>query len=129
LVVNDIVQRTLLKMRVLGRYLVLRRQLAEMRRQLDALSSADQRAVIAHVTREMQISQRQARDAESTNVAFARARTGNPRVRVIGLAQWLTSAFRETEQSPHGELQDLHRQLMRTLRMLRESTGYATSAA
>lgn len=126
---NDIVQRTLLKMRVLGRYLVLRRQLAEMRRQLDALSSADQRAVIAHVTREMQISQRQARDAESTNVAFARARTGNPRVRVIGMAQWLTSAFRETEQSPHGELQDLHRQLMRTLRMLRENTGYATSAA
>lgn len=126
---NDIVQRTLLKMRVLGRYLVLRRQLAEMRRHLDALSSADQRAVVSHVTREMQISQRQARDAESTNVAFARARTGNPRVRVIGMAQWLTSAFRETEQSPHGELQDLHRQLMRTLRMLRESTGYATSAA
>ena len=126
---NDIVQRTLLKMRVLGRYLVLRRQLAEMRRQLDALSSADQRAVIAHVTREMQISQRQARDAASTNVAFARARTGNPRVRVIGMAQWLTSAFRETEQAPHGELQDLHRQLMRTLRMLRENTGYATSAA
>jgi hypothetical protein len=126
---NDIMQRALLKLRVLGRFLVLRRQLAEIRRQLDALSSADQRAVVAHVAREMQISQRQARDAESTNVAFGRARTGNPRVRVIGMAQWLTSAFRETEQSPHPALQDMHRQLMRTLRMLRETTGYATSAA
>lgn len=126
---NDIVQRAMVRMRVLGRYLVLRRQLAEVRRQLDALSSADQRAVIAHVAREMQISARQARDAESTNVAFARARTGNPRVRVIGMAQWLTSAFRETEQSPHAALQDLHRQLMRTMRLLRETTGYATSAA
>jgi hypothetical protein len=126
---GDFVQRAVLRMRVLGRYLVLRRQLAEMRRQIDGLSGADQRAVIAHVAREMQISQRQARDAESTNAAFARARTGNPRVRVIGMAQWLTSAFRETEQSPHGELQELHRQLMRTMRLLRETTGYLSSAA
>lgn len=126
---SDMVQRALLRMRVLGRYLVLRRQLAEIRRQLDALSSADQRAVIAHVAREMQLSQRQSRDAETTNLAFGRSRTGNPRVRVIGMAQWLTSAFRETEQSPHAELQEMHRQLMRTMRLLRETTGYVTSAA
>ena len=77
----------------------------------------------------MQLSQRQARDAETTNAAFARARTGNPRVRLIGIAQWLTSRFRETEQSPHGEMQELNRQLERSMRLLREATGYATSAA
>lgn len=126
---NEIVQRTLLRLRVLGRYLVLRRQLADIRRQIDGLSTADQRALVAHANRELQISQRQSREAESTNAAFARARTGNPRVRLIGVAQWLVSAFRETEQSPHGEMQELHRQLMRTFRLLRESAGPVTSAA
>jgi hypothetical protein len=126
---SDVVQRTLLRLRVLGRYLVLRRQLADIRRQIDGLSTADQRALIAHANRELQISQRQSREAESTNAAFARARTGNPRVRLIGVAQWLVSAFRETEQSPHGEMQELHRQLMRTFRLLRESAGPVTSAA
>jgi hypothetical protein len=126
---NELVQRSVLRMRVLGRYLVLRRQLAEIRRSVDALSVADQRALIAHATREMQISQRQSREAESTNAAFNRARTGNPRVRLIGVAQWLTSAFRETEESEFGEIQELHRQLMRTFRLLREATGFATSAA
>lgn len=126
---NDLVQRTLLRLRVLGRYLVLRRQLADIRRQIGGLSTADQRALIAHANRELQISQRQSREAESTNAAFARARTGNPRVRLIGVAQWLVSAFRETEQSPHGEMQELHRQLMRTFRLLRESAGPVTSAA
>ena len=126
---NELVQRSVLRMRVLGRYLVLRRQLAEIRRSVDALSVADQRALIAHATREMQISQRQSREAESTNAAFSRARTGNPRVRLIGVAQWLTSAFRETEDSEFGEIQELHRQLMRTFRLLRQATGFATSAA
>jgi hypothetical protein len=126
---NDLVQRMLLRLRILGRYLVLRRQLADIRRQIDGLSTADQRALVAHANRELQISQRQSREAESTNAAFARARTGNPRVRLIGVAQWLVSAFRETEQSPHGEMQELHRQLMRTFRLLRESAGPVTSAA
>jgi hypothetical protein len=126
---NEFVQRTVVRIRVLGRYLVLRRQLAEVRRGLNTLSTADQRALLAHAQREMQLSQRQARDAETTNAAFARARTGNPRVRLIGIAQWLTSAYRETEQSPHGEMQELNRQLKRAMRLLREATGYATSAA
>jgi hypothetical protein len=125
----EMVQRTMLRIRVLGRYMVLRRQLAEIRRSIDALSTADQRALIAHASRELQLSQHQSREAETTNAAFDRARTGNPRVRLIGIAQWLTSAFRETEHSEHGGIQELHRQLMRTFRLLREATGYVTSAA
>lgn len=126
---NEFVQRTMVRIRVLGRYMVLRRQLAEVRRAMDALSTADQRALLSHAQREMQVSQRQSRDAESTNVAFARTRTGNPRVRLIGIAQWVTSAYRETEQSPFGEMQELNRQLKRSMRLLREATGYATNAA
>jgi hypothetical protein len=96
---------------------------------MDALSSADQRALLSHAQREMQVSQRQSRDAESTNTAFTRTRTANPRVRLIGMAQWVTSAYRETEQSPFGEMQELNRQLKRSMRLLREATGYATNAA
>jgi hypothetical protein len=126
---NDFVQRTMVRIRVLGRYMVLRRQLAEVRRAMDGLSTADQRALLSHAQREMQVSQRQSRDAESTNAAFARTRTANPRVRLIGIAQWVTSAYRETEQSPFGEMQELNRQLKRSMRLLREATGYATNAA
>jgi hypothetical protein len=45
------------------------------------------------------------------------------------MAQWVTSAYRETEQSPFGEMQELNRQLKRSMRLLREATGYATNAA
>ena len=121
---NEFVQRTMVRIRVLGRYMVLRRQLAEVRRAMD-----DQRALLSHAQREMQVSQRQSRDAESTNAAFARTRTANPRVRLIGIAQWVNSAYRETEQSPFGEMQELNRQLKRSMRLLREATGYATNAA
>ena len=126
---NEFAQRLILKVRVLARYLVLRRQLAEIARQIDALSIADQRALLVHATRELQVSQRQSREAASTNTAFARARTDNPRVRLIGIAQWMTSAFRETEDSEHQELQNLHRQMMRSFRLLRQATGVVASSA
>lgn len=82
-----------------------------------------------HLAREFEISVHQSREASTTNAAFARVRSGNPRVRLLGLAQWLTSAYRETEESPYGEIQDAHRQVKRTMRVLRESVGVQTPQA
>lgn len=110
------------RVRVFARYVVLRRQLAAIGRSIDGLNLADRRALIAHTQRELEISQRQSREASTTNAAFLRARAENPRVRLVGMGQWLTSAFRESEQSSFGEMQELHRQVMRMMRILRESS-------
>lgn len=110
------------RVRVFARYVVLRRQLAAIGRSIDGLNLADRRALIAHTQRELEISQRQSREASTTNAAFLRARAENPRVRLVGMGQWLTSAFRESEQSSYGEMQELHRQVMRMMRILRESS-------
>jgi hypothetical protein len=109
------------RIRAFARYIVVRRQLAAIARAIDGLNLADRRALIAHTTRELEISLRQSREASTTNAAFIRARADNPRVRLVGMGQWLTSAFRESEQSSYGEMQELHRQVMRMIRILRES--------
>jgi hypothetical protein len=127
--VVDFAQRFFSRVGVFTRYVVLRRQLAEIARSMEALNVADRRALTAHTAREFDLSMRQSREASTTNAGFARARSGNARVRLVGIAQWLTSAFRETEDSPFSEMQDLHRQLMRTMRLLRESAGGVPSIA
>ena len=114
-------QRVFERFSLVARYLVLRRQLAEVVRMVEPLNVPDRRLLHAHVCRELDISARESRDSGTTNAAFQRARSDNSRLRVLGIAQWIASAFRETEESPHGEFQDLHRQLSRTLRLLRES--------
>ena len=114
---------------VTARYLLLRRQLAEIVRAIEPLNVADRKLLQIHVTREMEISARESRESSTTNAAFARARSDNSRLRVLGIAQWIASAFRETESSPHAEIQDMHRQLMRTLRLLKESLPAAAATA
>lgn len=116
-----VAQRVFERLSLVARFLVLRRQLAEVVRNIEPLNLPDRRLLHAHVCRELDISARESRDASTTNAAFARARSDNSRLRVLGIAQWIASAYRETEDSEHGEMQDLHRQLMRTLRLLRES--------
>jgi hypothetical protein len=41
-------------------------------------------------------------------------------VKLRGIALWLTVAYHETKDSQYGEVQNLHRHLMRTLRVLKE---------
>ena len=56
-----------------------------------------------------------------TDLGFARVRSDNPQVKLRGIALWLTVAYYETKDSKYGEVQNLHRHLMRTLRILKES--------
>ncbi len=116
------------RLRALVRFLVVRRQLAEVRRRIDALPGADLRSVVTQVSRDLQVPQHEAPTARSTDAAFRRVRASSARVRVLGIAQWLVAAIHETAPSPHGELQDLHRQVLRTVRRLRESGGLANGA-
>lgn len=119
---SEFATRFVNRVRGFARYVVLRRQIAGIARAVDGLNVADRRALIAHTMRELELSLRQSREASTTNAAFARARADNPRVRLVGMGQWIASAFRETEHSPFGEMQELHRQVMRLMRLLRESS-------
>jgi hypothetical protein len=62
---------------------------------------------------------------KGTEVGFNRAKSSNPVVKLHGIALWLTVAYHETRDSKSNDLQNLHRQLMRTLRLLKESVPAA----
>lgn len=49
-----------------------------------------------------------------TDIGLERLRSDNLQVRLRGAALWLAVAYHETKDSPFGEQQDLHRQLMHT---------------
>ena len=64
---------------------------------------------------------------KGAEVGFTRVRSDNPHVKLRGIALWLTVAYFETKDSEYGEAQNLHRQLMRTLRVLREYAPATTA--
>jgi len=49
-----------------------------------------------------------------------RARSGNGEVALRGIALWLAVAYHETKNSPHANLQPIHRQVMQLLRQLKD---------
>ncbi|MGH8042093.1 MAG: hypothetical protein ACREPN_08635 [Rudaea sp.] len=63
-----------------------------------------------------------------TDIGYARMKSDNTHLQLRGIALWLTVAFYETRDSAYGDMQDLHRQLMRTLRLLKESMPAATES-
>jgi hypothetical protein len=60
-----------------------------------------------------------------TDIGLERLRSDNLQGRLRGVALWLTVAFHETKDSPFGEQQELHRQVMRSLRSLKEGAPAA----
>lgn len=60
-----------------------------------------------------------------TEIGLERLRSDNLQVRLRGLALWLSVAYHETKDSPFGDQQELHRQLMRLLRTLKEAVPAA----
>jgi hypothetical protein len=51
-------------------------------------------------------------------VAYARVRSQHQQVRIGGVRSWLVAAYRATFESPYGEVQTLHRQVLRALRTM-----------
>jgi hypothetical protein len=52
------------------------------------------------------------------SVAFARVRSPHSAIRLAGLKRWLVCAYRATFNSPYGEVQNLHRTVLRALRQM-----------
>lgn len=57
----------------------------------------------------------------ATAEAIAHLKGDNLPLRLHGLARWLVVAYHETRESSHAELQELHRQLQRRIRLFKET--------
>ena len=60
-------------------------------------------------------------------VAFARARSQHNAIRLAGLKRWLVCAYRATFNSPYGEIQNLHRLVLRALRQMHDDQAPKSS--
>ncbi len=60
---------------------------------------------------------------KGTETGIARVLSENLEVRLRGIALWISVAYHETRESPHPHLQPQHRQLLRILRELKQSSA------
>ncbi|MCK9539175.1 hypothetical protein [Dokdonella sp.] len=119
----------------LTRAMQLRRQFREVSRMLEELSPPARRQMASLALREFTNASKSEFPhlygtspdekyrawGSGTDVGLERLRSDNLQVRLRGGALWLSVAYHETRDSPFGEQQELHRQLMRILRTLRET--------
>ncbi len=128
-----IVFRTL----ALARYLTLRNQLRELEKAISSLSLDQRRALYALSQKEFanaaacsvphlyssENAERYSPWGNGTAIALDRIKSDNLPLKLRGIALWLAIAYHETKDVPYSEMQDMHRAVMRSVRMLRESVG------
>ena len=122
---NEFTNRLFDRFGAMRRYLTLRRQLAAIDKLIESLSPSERMQLIDLTARD--IGQRSKN--EDTESGYARARSENIHLRLHGISQWLGVAYRETRDSRHDDVRDLHREVMRSLRLLRESVGRVARVA
>ncbi len=119
----------------LSRAIQLRRQLREVGKALEQLTPPVRRQLAAIAVREFNTASssefphlygtppedKYRAWGAGTDIGLERMQSENLQVRLRGLALWLTVAFHETKDSPYAEQQDLHKQVMRAMRSLKES--------
>jgi hypothetical protein len=128
--------RIVTRLIALSRSIQLNRQFREIERSIADLPLAGRRQLAAIAMREFATAakcefphlygtpdneQRYQPWGSGTDLGYSRVKSDNPQVKLRGIALWLTVAYHETKESKYGEIQNLHRQLMRTLRILKES--------
>lgn len=122
--------------RILGmtRMMKLGRQLREVENAIYDLPRPMARQVATITTRELELASRcdppwmyGTPPEESTtdwgtgaDIGINRVRSDNPQVRMRGIGLWLAVIYHETEASQAPGAQDLHRQVMRVVRQLKE---------
>jgi len=126
----------------LSRSIQLNRQYREIQREIDSLPLATRRQLAALAVKEFSSasqcefphlygtpgeSQGQEAWGKGAEIGFTRVRSDNPHIKLRGIALWLTVAYFETKDSEYGESQNLHRHLMRTLRVLKEYAPATTA--
>lgn len=119
----------------LTRGMQLRRQFREINRALEQLAAPARRQLAGIALREFSAAaksefphlyatppeEKYRAWGSGTDIGLERVRSENLQVRLRGIALWLTVAYHETHESPFGEQQALHRQVMRLLRTLKET--------
>lgn len=120
----------------LTRSIQLNRQFREIERTISDLPLATRRQLAAIAMREFASAakcefphlygtvdqgQRYQPWGNGTDIGYARVKADNPHLQLRGIALWLTVAYYETKESTYADMQELHRHLMRTLRLLKES--------
>ena len=119
----------------LTRAMQLRRQFREINRALEQLPPATRRQLAAISLREFTSAskcefphlygtppeEKYRAWGSGTDIGLERLRSDNQQVRLRGVALWLTVAYYETKDSRFPEQQELHRQVMRSLRTLKEA--------
>jgi hypothetical protein len=123
----------------LSRAVQLRRQFREINKALGQLAPTARRQLAAIALREFASASKSefphlyATPPEDkyrpwgtgTDIGLERLRSDNLQVRLRGVALWLTVVYHETKDSPFGDQQELHRQVMRALRALKEGVSAA----
>ena len=119
----------------LSRAVQLRRQFREINKALEELAPATRRQLAAIALREFANAaksefphlyatppdEKYRAWGSGSDIGLERLRSDNLQVRLRGVALWLTVVFHETKDSAFGEQQELHRQVMRALRTLKET--------
>ena len=128
----------------LSRSIQLNRQFREIEKTIAALPLSERRQLAAIAMREFATAARsefphlhgtvEARQryqpwGTGTELGYARMKSNNPHLQLRGIALWLTVAYHETKESKYSEVQSLHRNVMRTLRLLKQNAPATQSSA
>ncbi len=120
----------------LSRAIQLTRQFREVERTIAVLPISTRRQLAAIAMREFarasrsefphlygsdDSTQRYQPWGNGTDLGYARMKSDNSHLQLRGIALWLTVAYHETRESKYGEVQNLHRHIMRTLRLLKQN--------
>jgi hypothetical protein len=137
--------RIVSRLLALSRSIQLNRQFREIHKEIDSMPLATRRQLASLAVKEFanasqceyphlygtpgeqQSQQGPDVTGKGVDVGFTRVRSENPHIKLRGIALWLTVAYFETKDSEYGEAQNLHKQLMRTLRVLKEYAPPATA--
>lgn len=133
--------KVVIRLLALARYLMLLRQLREIRRIVLELPITAQRAVGQLAMSEIrnaarcsqphlygsQVEDRYQPWGDATQQAFAKATSRAPQLKLRGVALWLAVVFHETRDSSHTQLQSIQREVLGILGQIKGT--YAAHAA
>ena len=125
--------KVVVRLLALARWLMLNRQSRELRKIIQDLPISAQRAVgqlaMAEIQNAARLPQPHWYGSESedryqpwgdgTQQAFFKAQSKTPQVKLRGIALWVAVAYHETRETPHPQLQAIHREVLGMLGQLK----------
>lgn len=126
---QNVAQRMITRTTAFARYLAMVRQFNAVNAAITGMPIEDRRKIaqtaMSELTRAETSHVTPSADevsdyAVQAALAFAKVRSNISAVKESGIRRWLVSTYRATANSPYGEVQTLHRQVMRALRTMNE---------